>query len=147
MAVRKTLTLSLLEAHCRGKLTVGEYLLTPQGKVRFGVGDIDQDSPGSRGAVVYVHRCLAHFNIPSVIEPSGRKGFHLLVPFADFIPASKARRLLLGALRTLPDECRGLAVEVFPKHEKAGDLGSLIKLPWGCFTQSSFPPQICGGPR
>lgn len=83
-------------------ITIGRNLLTAENEVKFAALDFDSHDPITRQAVLMAKRTLAHFTIPSFIEWSGRKGFHLLVPFADFLPASKGQRLLYGVLAALP---------------------------------------------
>jgi|GEM_PF-3013260 len=135
------LTKEILLRHCKGHLTVGVYPIRKDGMVTLGALDFDaKDSadfdikrPRMREAVLFANRWLAHFNVPSHIEFSGRKGYHLWVLLKNPAPAAKVRRILSYLANQVTDELGdlGFKIECFPKQDVVSKTGNLIKLPFG----------------
>jgi hypothetical protein len=109
--------------------TYGTYVVWGD-KARTLVFDLDEGTDEECLAkAVTLAAELHRFGIPkrSVgIEFSGRKGYHVWMLMADFVPAKELRRLGRAVLGTTGIQC-----EVFPKQDEAKQLGSLIKLPGG----------------
>lgn len=136
-AVRKPLTMDLLERHVRGEITLGTYLVTPDGMARCGVYDFDEKTDTVRYALKWLKRWFGHWGIPLYLEASGHRGYHGWILTGEFVPAWMIIRILQLALRQL-EEREGITcqVEIFPKQAAAQDLGNLIKLPWGIHRKS-----------
>jgi hypothetical protein len=135
-AVKRELADSALLAHCRGQVTIAAYTNNDLGNTPVAVLDIDSKSDQAKEVARFVQGWLEHFQIPSHIEASGGKGYHLWVLFRCFLPAAKAQRLLSLALAEWEADHGKpqFGVEVFPKQAGATTFdspGSAIKLPWG----------------
>lgn len=60
VAIRRPLTLGLLEEHVSGRRTVGSYMVTPDGKARCGLYDLDKKTETARQALVWLRRWFLH---------------------------------------------------------------------------------------
>jgi hypothetical protein len=130
--VRSELTDGVLRSHLEGLVTVGTYI----GHVVDGVTIsrtlcFDVDS-GEKTALIEVQRikeALLSLGVSEVslgIEFSGKKGYHLWLPLADYRPNTELRRVGRAALFLAGVDC-----EVYPKQDNVRDLGNLVKLPGG----------------
>ncbi|MFO0695985.1 MAG: CRISPR-associated primase-polymerase type A1 [Polyangiales bacterium] len=150
--VQEPLTPEVVRAHLEGRITIGQYLLFPDGTVSFGVIDLDL----ARNAVDALRAAhgedvspLAHaglgeyaravleaarsLGLALFAEDSGAKGIHLWIFFEPRRPARAARALLAQLVRAAGPQPADVSVEIFPKQESAGPRGlsSLVKLPLG----------------
>ena len=144
----RPLTEADVAAHLTGQQTVGVYLLRSDDFVKFAAVDIDVQEQHRAEAVAAAAVDLGLGETQVQIEFSGRKGFHVLFCFAEWLPAVLARQFVqviashAGAVVGRP--------ELFPKQGALGDpgdlaglagthgipakpakLGSLLKLPLG----------------
>lgn len=150
--VEQPLTPEVARAHLDGRLTVGQYLLFPDGTVSYGVIDLDLEpgalealrasrgaeaSPlahdGLRGHAERVIETARRLGIPLWPEDSGARGVHLWVFFEPRRPARAARALLGAILAAAGPQPAEVRAEIFPKQERPGPRGlsSLVKLPLG----------------
>lgn len=129
LPLRERLTPKILRHHLAHEYTVGTYIVKGD-RARTLVFDIDTPGVNSMDVASGIRRVLIDsFRIPphSVgIEFSGKKGHHVWVVLANYVPASQLRRL--GQAVALLADFKG---EVFPKQDKTVDLGNLVKLPGG----------------
>jgi hypothetical protein len=150
--VEEPLTVEVARAHVRGAITVGQYLLFPDGTCSFGVIDLDVSASvmdalrAGHGAAVspLLHAPLRSFalrlidsasrlGLPMVAEDSGGRGVHLWLHLEPRRLASAVRaalsQIVTGAGPVPPD----VGVEIFPKQDRLGPRGlsSLVKLPLG----------------
>ncbi len=131
-ALRRPLTLELLRRHVAGSLTIAAYPLTPEGLTPVGVLDFDDRSAATRERLLWLHRWLRHYEMELLIEPSGSKGYHGWLIAGKPVQAMKMTAVLRLALYQAEEALgAGPSVEVFPKQDRAADLGNAIKLPWG----------------
>lgn len=136
-AIRKPLSNDVLLKHVRGLETVGCYLVHEQ-LTSSAVIDVDSeiDLRETLKIAVRIQKRFKVLGLPSSLEFSGRRGFHLWFFAERPIPASVWREALAYVLppKLKPNAPRGkVSCEVFPKQDKVapGSLGSLIKLPLG----------------
>jgi hypothetical protein len=150
--VHEPLTAVVAARHLAGHVTVGQYLLFPDGTVSFGVIDLDLDASAlaelksTRGDEVsalahpglasYTRRLVdaaARVGLPLFAEDSGGKGAHLWLFVRPRRPARHVRAVLGQIVRGAGPEPAEVSVEIFPKQEQAGPRGlsSLVKLPLG----------------
>ena len=115
--------------HLSGKTSLGIYPLRLDGNIRWCAVDIDKNEIDIAIAVVEV---LASFGINKgvYLERSKGKGFHVLLLFSDWTPATSVRWILKSAL--LP---AGLpqTTEIFPKQDqltKDTPWGNYLNLPY-----------------
>ncbi len=150
--VEEPLTAEVVRAHLRGAVTVGQYLLFPDGTCSFGVIDLDVSGAvmdGLRAGHGEAVSSLRHaplrafalrlvesgarLGLPMVAEDSGGRGVHLWLHFEPRRLASAVRAVLAqvvaGAGPVPPD----VGVEIYPKQDRLGPRGlsSLVKLPLG----------------
>lgn len=136
--VRRPITNADLAAHLRGTQTFGTYVVEGD-KARTLVFDIDDDD---KDMVRAIARALVDLGFETKHvgnEFSGRKGYHIWVVAAAYVPAAQLRRI--G--RAVADEA-GFTGEVFPKQDEARDLGNLIKLPGGIHRVTGKPNNFQG---
>lgn len=138
LCVKEIVSNTRLKAHLTGKKRIGIYPLSPD--IQDGSGclmacyDIDQNV---RDIAEYLAFQLEHIEIPTYIEKSKSKGFHVWVFFSEVIDAKIARAILKYGLLNIIDDL-GItdeAIELFPKQttiaEGNGDYayGNYINLP------------------
>lgn len=120
---------TVLKDHLSGAATVGTYVLNGD-KTKTLVFDLDDpDDPGLLEKAEGIRDELVRLGVPeraTLIEFSGRKGYHVWVVAADWVEAKFFRHLGASVLALT-----GLDCEVFPKQDSVKDLGNLIKLPFG----------------
>lgn len=119
----------VLRDHLAHNATVGTYILHGD-KAKTLVFDFDGDDPEQEyDRAVATAEELIRLGFPKRgigVEFSGRKGYHVWLVFANFVEASKLRRIGRTVLGITGFKC-----EVFPKQDSAKDLGNLVKLPGG----------------
>lgn len=123
--VRERITPAVLLAHLRGEVTVGTYVLDGD-KARTLVFDIDETNIEQANDI---ESALVDVGVPDrsiATEYSGRKGYHVWVLLSQPVPAQELRRLGKTVVVMAGVDC-----EVFPKQDRATDLGNLVKLPGG----------------
>ena len=87
ISVKRNLTLNHVQAHLRGELTLGVYLLGTHGEAKFTVIDADDDN--GFGKLVRAQEAL---RFPSYLERSRRGGhlwFFFEEPIACFVYSSE----------------------------------------------------------
>lgn len=119
------------EAHLDGSGDpIGIYpIIREVGHVEFGVvwGACDIDYDDIQEAINF-HDLLAQVGIPSYIERSRSKGFHVWVFVENWISAETMRHALL----VVRDFLKMSAREIYPKQTslKEGELGNYLRLPY-----------------
>lgn len=108
--------------HLAGTRTLGTYVLQMD-KARFMVFD---DDTGDLGMAQQLKAAAGLRGLNAGVEFSGRKGYHVWVLFARWLPAADVQRLAKAIAADV-----GFTGEVFPKQTVARDLGNLVKLPGG----------------
>lgn len=111
-------TASLLREHAEGRSTLVLRMIDPSGLVRFGALDFDAATPEVWAAVRRAREQLLDLGVPALVAASGGKGYHLVVPFAEPLPARRVREFM-RALRK--ETCAGLpagVVEIRPDAEE-----------------------------
>ncbi|MBA3530308.1 MAG: hypothetical protein H0T73_00105, partial [Ardenticatenales bacterium] len=123
--VHRPLPIKHIEAHLRGEMTLGTYLLDPESQARFVV--LDADDTETWQHLVQTARSLASRGVPGYLEQS-RRGGHLWFFFARPVSGRTARAFGTGLI-----QASGLGtLELYPKQEALRDgPGSLIRLPFG----------------
>ena len=123
-----------VEAHLRGKHTLGVYAIAEDNTCRFLAADFDGE--GWRGDVVAYRDAAARSGITVAVERSrSGNGAHAWMFFGESVPAALARRLglLLIARASAARPALGLAAydRLFPNQDTlpAGGFGNLIALP------------------
>lgn len=153
--VQEPLNPVLVEGHFAGRQTLGVYQLDEEARVRWIAFDVDirkEVLPGALrnrsqwqtlmrqafdAAAALVDLCAVE-GIPTAVEYSGFKGYHVWILLARPVAAEQAR-LFAGELRArldaVPPE---ISVEIFPKQVRlqGKQLGNLIKLPLGVHLRS-----------
>ncbi len=152
--VNAPVTPSVLKKHLAGKYTIGIYQLKLNNTVNWVVFDIDisykslkeiikngEKFDRAMGQILELSKNLkgelSKRGIPSYIEDSGFKGYHIWVFFAEPISAGVARefaQLVSEDLRLPPQ----FHMEIFPKQVKLPPkgYGNLVKLPGGMHLKS-----------
>ncbi len=129
-----------MEKHVAGTHTLAIYTVAEDHTVGFGMIDFDSKAPPAKERLLWIKSCLTQFGLPSYIEGSGSKGYHLWVVFKGRLPAYKVQWLMkdvvkraeqeLGAPR-LNEYNKSDWIEVNPKQASGAGFGSAVKLPWG----------------
>lgn len=125
--VRRHVTGSLLKQHLAGEVTVGTYVGVGD-QAKFVVFDVDTGDDALQQAE-HIRDRIIEMGVPAKFvgtEFSGRKGYHVWVPLAGWLPAGELRRFGRAVLALA-----GMTCEVFPKQDLVKDLGNLVKLPGG----------------
>lgn len=112
--IKRPLTLNLYRAHLDGRDSLGVYPLTDDGVVRFGA--VDEDTSDVRRAFA-VADALHDMGVNTGVQvfTSRRKGHHIIVFFAEWVPATQVRRILRHAVLAAGLDPR---TEVFPKQDR-----------------------------
>ncbi|MCL6479843.1 MAG: hypothetical protein K6T65_15840, partial [Peptococcaceae bacterium] len=157
-----------LKRHLRGEETAGMYLVRVNQTVKLAVIDIDigrrqlfecqQDNLMKEALLELAHRdavriieCAAGLGIKGYIEDSGYRGRHCWFFFEEPVKAATAREMVRLLMNKAGSPSEGITWEVFPEsgHLRAGQPGSLIKIPFGVhklsgkrslFLQENGPP-------
>jgi hypothetical protein len=127
LCIREPLTRQHLATHIRRDITLGAYVLNKKGHARDTVFDADDEVDYHR--LFSMANRLAVEGVPSQMEES-RRGGHLWFFHERAISGEAAKRF--GAGLSIRFE---LESEVFPKSV-TGDVGSLIRLPFGIHRKS-----------
>jgi P4 family phage/plasmid primase-like protien len=94
LAIKKELIDPELMAHCRGEKTISSYLVDDQGNTPVAVLDIDAKEEPTQQIISFALGWLKGYGLKGLVEPSGRKGYHIWIIFKSRLPAAKAKRLL-----------------------------------------------------
>jgi hypothetical protein len=120
-----------LRRHFRGLVTLGVYPVRPvSNDCRFLAFDIDDGNPKTLASILAALDEHGIGQDSRTVHYSGRKGWHVSLLFAEWIPAAIVRR----AGKAILDSVGGpKKVELFPKQDAVedGKLGNGIKLPEG----------------
>src|ERR1044071_8900312 len=84
-SVKDTLTVNQVERHLKGEITLGVYLLGPDGTAKFTVIDADDDESFEK-----LLKVQESFPVPSYME-SSRRGGHLWFFFEKEVQAKLAK--------------------------------------------------------
>lgn len=153
----------LVEGHFAGRHTLGVYQLDENARVHWIAFDVDIRKESIPGALrqrtqwqVLIRQAFdaaaaladlcAMDGIPTAIEYSGFKGYHVWVLLARPLPAEQARvfaEQVRARLDAVPPE---ISVEIFPKQARlqGKQLGNLIKLPLGMHLRSGRRSEFVG---
>ena len=127
-------------AHIEGRETYGIYTVTSSDTTKLIVFDIDTMDPAVRIRIFEALRKLRVQEHSLLFESSGRKGFHIWLPLADWYPANLAYFAARAVLQVA-----GVTVEAYPKQPTVGDgYGNLIKLPLGVHRVSGEKSRLFG---
>jgi replicative DNA helicase len=126
--------------HIAGRKTVGIKLIRPtQQVVKAGAVDLDAASPertdlqSALEDARRIQRAAADLGLPTAIEFSGRRGWHVWLFSQDAVPASLMRQVLVALVERAGIE----SAEIFPAGDRISDDGRTgegskpIKLPCG----------------
>ena len=71
--------------------------------------------------------------LPALLEPSGRRGYHVWLLLKNKLPAEPVQHLLFVGLDQLSGQLGkpAFGIEVFPKQIELKGVGSALKMPWG----------------
>ncbi len=148
--VRSPLSFSIIERHLKGEYTVGIYQLNRRSEVKWAIYDVDIKKDIYANAkkedlneylkvaekiALELKAFLKALYLPSYLEFSGSKGYHVWLFFKNFLSARIVKRamslILEEFLKDLKTEI--VKIEIFPKQSKIedGGLGNLVKLPFG----------------
>jgi hypothetical protein len=127
LCIREPLTRQHLSAHIRGDVTLGAYVLNDKGHARYTVFDADDEVDYHR--LFSMANRLAVEGVPSQMEEL-RRGGHLWFFHERAISGEAAKRFGKGLSIRFE-----LESEIFPKSV-TGDVGSLIRLPFGIHRKS-----------
>jgi hypothetical protein len=118
---------ALAEGHLAGHLGIGVYPYR-SGLVTWGCIDFDEGEVASWSHALNVKALLADVDMPTWVERSRSKGYHLWLFAGNWTPAKAMRQLLLGACATVDAPGK----EVNPKSERLdeGQLGNFVRLPY-----------------
>jgi hypothetical protein len=149
--VEEPLTPEVARAHLDGRITLGQYLLFPDGTVAVGVLDLDLEAnalgewqaadgsaspawhPALRSFALRLLEVARRMGLVLWPEDSGARGLHLWLLVEPRRPASAVRSLLAQILLAAGPQPPEVRVEIFPKQDRPGlkGLSSLVKLPLG----------------
>ena len=139
--VREPLTDAVLTSHLRQEQTIGTYVGHGQPTVsRTLVFDIDQGLDVSLEVAGRIRVVLRDMGLPSGLEFSGRKGYHVWVVLRSFHPNTELRAVGRAVLALVEEP----GLEVFPKQDTVVDLGNLVKLPGGVHQVTNTPNPFIG---
>ena len=124
--------------HVRGADTVGVYQLGSDDTVKWLCFDVDvrkgvvlnEVEDEVQEVVRQLRTELRTMRIPSLLEGSTNKGYHLWVFFTEPVPAAKVKSLgdfIVSGL-DLPEH---IGIEVFPKQVHRRSYGNLVRMPLG----------------
>ena len=123
-----------VEAHLRGRHTIGVYPMLPDDTCRFLASDFDKET-WQRDAEAFLAACRSQ-GVPAGLERSrSGNGGHVWIFFKEPMPASLARRvgahLLTEAMELCPDIGFESYDRFFPSQDTVptGGFGNLIALP------------------
>jgi len=132
--IRRNITTSDYRKHFNGEVTLGIYVVDENDNCAFTAIDLDEKNLDYLNALLSACSQVGLSEDNVLIEFSGKKGYHIFIPFQRRISAKKAKAL--GQIIRALSKVR---VEVFPKQittNKKKGLGSLIKLPLGKHKES-----------
>jgi len=142
-SIKKPLTEPVIQLHIEGKITIGMYTIGSYDTCIWGCWDIDIASKKEIAKmhegeiaekkkdalakfIVLREKLKSQYKIDSYIEDSGWKGYHLWI-FCEPIEASVIRKFM----EKVANEARIENIEKFPKQDRRGEFGNLVKLPLG----------------
>ncbi len=134
--VKRELSDLVLLSHCKGQTTVSAYTTNSAGNTPLAMIDLDSKDEIAKQIARHAQDWLAHFKIPSFLEGSGKKGYHLWILFKCYVPAAKAQRLLALPMADWEEKHAKppFMLEINPKQLTGTTIeqpGSCVKLPWG----------------
>lgn len=128
-------TLDIIDQHLRGEVVLGAYTVLPGNFVRWMAFDVDSKADPEKAKDIARKLCDFLNGVSYVIEWSGNKGYHILIFFANPVPAVEAKNVGEAIREALQLPKSGDPhVEVFPKQERlteSNPLGNLLRLPLG----------------
>ncbi len=122
--VKRPLTDAILLAHLHGITPVGTYSLSLDGAIKWVCIDLDHEDYGQVRELKM--RCQ-HYNLPTYIEKSKSRGYHVWGFHQHPIPAYKARAVFKNILFDMDMQ----ATELFPKQDRPRNngFGNFVWLP------------------
>ncbi len=124
VSIHKELTDSVIAAHVKGNITIGAYVLDPNGWAKWICCDADDEKSWQK--LLKMAKKLEAVSVQPYLELS-RRGGHLWL-FTPSIPGFQARRF--GKQLLAEHKIKG--VELYPKQDKPRTgPGSLVRLPLG----------------
>jgi len=146
--VHEDLTDRVISGHLKGMGTIGLYQIIPeQNTLKWAVVDIDINKdifiqenfdldlwlPDLRKQAELIQTALTEHEIPSYLEFSGFKGYHVWIFFDEPVASSPVYVGLHSIMKNIELVNDGLHWEIFPKQKSVseGSMGSLVKGPEG----------------
>ncbi len=139
-------------AHLAGGKTLGLPLMRSGNTSLIGVLDIDVAKKSiherlarpdellgrALGAALRIRSLLKEKGCSSLLEFSGRKGYHLWIRLDSPAPCHRLRRWLLDVVSAAGELPEGIRVEEFPNRDRiaADAVGPLVKLPLGVHSKT-----------
>ncbi len=129
-----------MEAHVSGLRTIAIYTVAEDHTVGFGMIDFDSKTAAAKERMLWIKNYLKQTGLPSYIEASGSKGYHLWVVFKARIHAAKVNWLLNFIVKQAAEDLGDPGaselgkynwIEVNPKQKSGAGAGNAVKLPWG----------------
>jgi hypothetical protein len=122
----------IIKQHLDGQATIGAYLVK-ENIVKNLIFDFDLKTneclDSLHEGINRLVGALKTLGIPSYVEFSGNRGYHVWIFFTTAVNAEDARRLADIALREA--QIFSKDIEIFPKQTQTESFGNLIKLPLG----------------
>lgn len=139
---------AIIKAHLEGQQTIGLYQVLPEtNTIKWAVLDIDLNKriwsdpdfvlevwqPKLLQQAERAKSILTANSIPSYLEYSGHKGYHVWIFFDEPVPAKNVKRGMERFFKSMEKVDQNIEWELFPKQEQVDEnsFGNLVKGPNG----------------
>jgi len=146
--VKEPIDEDIIEAHLTGRQTIGLYQVKPEeNTIKWACLDIDLTKSVWSSESFNIEdwkdklleqaeiskKLLSNKGIPSYIEFSGNKGYHVWVFFENPVPSSIIKSGFESIFSNMRPTANGIEWEIFPKQTQVnkGSFGNLVKGPNG----------------
>ena len=128
--VKRPITLTDIQKHLSGEITIGAYCLNTNNKIKWACVDLDGDEKMPTLLLSEAKTIYGLFtDYGRILEFSGRKGYHVWILFNKPIYATIAQHIVKSRLNRL----NLLNHEIFPKQCELNEhrkYGNLVKIPY-----------------